>query len=385
MNIKLSHLSKDQIDELINRYYKGEKTTDLIEEYNINISTSGLVGLFPPEINDDLYCPFCDNQSLISKRPSRSGYGPQPAFCPMCKHNDGQRCTCTNCQRIMQEKQSLIRDEKRQSIEDNFGSEIESNLKADLSLEEAVYILSLSRHSLSEDLYFVEPYSDNGLYIAATYDFRDYIAMLLQTKKIIKISPTSPIEAFIFEENLSISSYYPTRICWEFLPGIDVVEKAAFLTELEKKVKHSEWPESWSKGIAPLWHKIAKFECLEYFNHLLSQRGFELDKFGDKTHSTFENLLNDFSTGQVFNLTWQAVRDTTDFIVKEKIPKYRGKNNFIGAIQRKADRYIAEKWELRNSRRDFDCPQTIVSSTFFNLFLNEGQKAFEKKPPKIND
>lgn len=119
----------------------------------------------------------------------------------------------------------------------------------------------------------------------------------------------------------------------------------------------------------------------EYFTYSLAERGYELETFGEKTHTVFDELLLHFSIGQVFNLTWQAVRDTTDYIVKERLPKYHAKNTFIGAVQRKADKARAEGWTVRNSRRDFNCPQTVVSSVFFDVFARLGGSAIEMVAP----
>ena len=79
-----------------------------------------------------------------------------------------------------------------------------------------------------------------------------------------------------------------------------------------------------------------------------------------------------------------AVRDTVDYIARNNISRNRGKNIFIGAIQRKADKAKAEGWELKHFGRDLNCPQTSVSSTFFNLFLELEDSAFETVPPRID-
>lgn len=107
------------------------------------------------------------------------------------------------------------------------------------------------------------------------------------------------------------------------------------------------------------------------------ERRFTIEPIGSKTHLIFENLLEYFSVGQIFNLSWQAVRDTTDYIAKNGIRHLQSENIFISAIQRKADKARAEGWEIKNSRRDFNCPQTILSSVFFNTFLKKGEKYLE--------
>ncbi len=110
---------------------------------------------------------------------------------------------------------------------------------------------------------------------------------------------------------------------------------------------------------------------------MFEERGFNIEEIGSKTHLIFENLLEHFSVGQIFNLSWQAVRDTTDYMHKKGIRQLNSGNIFIGAIQRKADKVRAEGWEIKNSRRDFNCPQTVLSSVFFNTLLKKGEKYLE--------
>ena len=40
-------------------------------------------------------------------------------------------------------------------------------------------------------------------------------------------------------------------------------------------------------------------------------------------------------------------------------------NLVIAAIQRRADLAMANRWELRHFDRNYHCPQTDVSATFF--------------------
>ena len=274
---------------------------------------------------------------------------------------------------------------KREIIEENYTQETKIPTADQITLRDAVFILACVRHSLTEDLSFVKPFDDDEIPLAPLHDFQNKIVMHLYAKDYITISPESPVDAFEFNtEDSCIEGYYPTKVLWEFLPSLNIEDKRKFLKELQTIVKGEEWPDDWQSDIAKLWHQIAKYECLEYFLYLLEKRDFHIDKIGEKTHATFESLLEDFSVSRVFNISWMAVRDTTDYIAQEKISRGHGKNIFIGAIQRKAERAKAEGWELKHSRRDFNCPQTVISSTFFNLFLKTGDKGFETAPPETN-
>lgn len=165
------------------------------------------------------------------------------------------------------------------------------------------------------------------------------------------------------------------------MPNQSIEVKKQYIRQLEAIIKDYDHPSSWYDDILDIWRLIAKYECIEYLRYLADERDFNIEKIGDKTHSIFENLLEDYSIGQIFNITWQAVRDTTDYIVKERISRSHGKNMFIGRIQQKADKARAEGWEIRNSRRDFNCPQTVLSLVFFNTFMGLGDKCLERVIP----
>jgi hypothetical protein len=254
-----------------------------------------------------------------------------------------------------------------------------------LSLEDAVYILSLVQHSASEDLLYAWPFDPKIPLFAPTYGLREIIIKHLYAKELIAISAESKHENFVFNNtNTTIEAYYPTRVLWELLPGLNICEKQNFFRTLKKLTVTQEYPKAWDEQIPALWRQITKHECFEYYLYLIEQRNFDLPEIGEKTHIIFDNALNHFSPAQVFNITWQAIRDTTDYIVKEKKPKYIEKNMFIGTIQRKVDRHIAQGWEVHKARRDFKCPRTALSSTFFDGFLRIGDRGFTDTPVAIN-
>ena len=289
-----------------------------------------------------------------------------------------------NCRNKERTQAAMIQSTKENYLFDRYeDSYIELREPTEISLKDAIYILSLVRHSLSDDLKTVSPFHLGRVLLAPSYEFQNEITQHLYSKELIYISEKSDVNAFIFNDELTeADSYYPKMVIWNFLPGNTNEDKRNFISQLEELVSVGPWPDTWGDSKDILWKHIAKMECFEYFKHLIKQRNFEIKAFGDKTHTVFENILRNFSIGQTFNLSWQTVRDTTDYIVKEGLPKYKANNMFIGALQRKADKYLAEGWNLKHSRRDYECSQSVVSSTFFNLFLGLGDSVLETTLPK---
>ncbi len=54
----------------------------------------------------------------------------------------------------------------------------------------------------------------------------------------------------------------------------------------------------------------------------------------------------------------------------------------VGAIQRQAERALSEEWEVKAYRRDFRCPQSMISQVLFNTALQMGDIGFTQ-PPRI--
>ena len=97
----LNHLTKEQVESLMQRYYDGESTYALIDEYNLKVSPNALYCAFPPK-ELDFSCEYCGT-NLIQKRVSKSSYPRsdkyiRDAFCPRCKHKPfDEFCNCKGC------------------------------------------------------------------------------------------------------------------------------------------------------------------------------------------------------------------------------------------------------------------------------------------------
>jgi hypothetical protein len=94
----LDHQSPSQINEIYVRYLKGEKTADLIKEYDVKTTSNSLLKLLPPIERHDLLCPHCSSPAIQRRRP-KTGAIPEP-FCSGCSHayeSRGRWCGCDGC------------------------------------------------------------------------------------------------------------------------------------------------------------------------------------------------------------------------------------------------------------------------------------------------
>ena len=383
---KLAHLTPEQVDDLITRYYGIETLASLIEAFNIDAKPASLVQLFPPVVHKDLLCPYCPDKNLISKRPAKTSARrrPETPHCPGCGHRHAEECRCKRCTAEADAARVESEKKKRRIIEATYMREHEVPSPEDLTLRDAVFLTAITRHAEEEDLACLKPYDEYNKTLAPLPECRHGIMAYLYERGFTAISPDSDVDAFEFDEAVTeIKFHNPAWVRWAFLPGLEVEDKRGYLNRLKTLVSGGDWPDGWSRDVPALWHSIVKNECLEYFVYLLAQRGCRQDSLDQKTQALFDRLLLDFSPSRIFNLCWRGVTKTTDDFARKDIPYYYKKNAmFISAVQRKADQAKAAGWNLRHFERHYHCPQTDVSATFFNDFLKLGNSAFEIIPPR---
>ena len=382
---KLAHLTPELVDDLVKRYNNGEKLTSLTEAFNIDAKPGGLVHLLPPVLHKNLLCPYCPDTNLISKRPARTyePRHPDTPRCPVCLHRPADWCPCKPCREKADAARRESDKKKRQVIEAAYTREHDIPSPENLTLQDAVFLLAVKRHAATDDLEYLKPYHEYNKALAPLPECVREILSHLYKSGLIAICPDSDVHAFKFDQAVTkINDHYSSRVLWAFLPGLDVESKREYLNRLKTLVSGGDWPDGWSRDVPALWHFIAKNECLEHFVYLLAQRGYKLNPIDQKTLALFDSLLVDFPPSRIFNLCWKGVTKTIDDFAKKYIPHSKSKDMFIGAIQRKADQAKTAEWDVRHFERNYHCPQTDVSATFFNDFLKLGNMAFETVPPR---
>ena len=189
MDDRLAHLSKVQIEELIERYYNKEKVKTLIEEYEIDAKPSQLIKLFPPKVSDEI-CPYCDI-NLVIKRNSRDYYwGDKTPKCPECGHENSGFCWCSNCREREQLRAQNERQEKQALLDSILYIEEENKVDFDdLSFEEKIYLGAFLREGISEDFNYIRPIESFINPLAPTHDYTSEILDILRKKKVDCDSP----------------------------------------------------------------------------------------------------------------------------------------------------------------------------------------------------
>ena len=373
---KLSHLTDNAVEDLIQRYYNGEKNKILIEEYNIDISNlSFLVKTFPPKKYFDKICPFC-NISMISYRQSKSASSKETIFCQNCQHElDNFYCSCSSCTaKRLKEKEVLFDLQRQVIIDENL---IKKEYKIDireLDIKMKLYISALLRASLSEDLEDINPISSSALIltpITLNNKYETKIVTFLKENGLIIFSPNTRLNSVTIENN-EIIRYFPLDVTYRLNISNDELDiEIDELLYLEDRIEKDE------KLLLRLWLEIGLYECLEYLYSRLDEYSLPSQYIGKKTILSIESALNNFSISQVFYFIWNASKNAAAFYQKDNVTKKHAVNLVAGNISRNMERAIAENWHVSKYGRAFNCPQSIVSEVFFNRVLKIGDSGFD--------
>lgn len=384
---KLDHLTAEQVDELIARYYAGEKTKDLIVEYSLSCRPSQLHKTFPPDVLMDEKCPHCKTP-MVRDRPSRSSlFMLNLAHCPCCGHQADDRCHCEACAltRIRKEKDRLFA--ARHAVQDYCRS-IRAKQRvhvhcADLSLRQAVSILALIRTCTLSDLsgaaelpsvdgsVVLEPLAGATVPFVPNNALQTTLLAELRESGLIKISEQSDLEAFGFK-NGCLETFRTELIRWL----VDVENAKSLIQEIERVAScRDAWPDAWRDQVRDLWFDIALAEVSEFYRHMATERG--LPESGENaTQLMLRNLLQSYSVAQCYRIIWAGAQQASDFLVRTRTNKKHASNYMISACQRWADRARAENWDVKGFRRNFELPRSMVSYVLFDVFLGIGEGGF---------
>lgn len=242
---------------------------------------------------------------------------------------------------------------------------------ADLTLEQAVYLLALYRAcgGAEQDL-TLRPFGDNEHPFAPTEESRRPLIKLINAG-LVKISDQSQEEAFVVDQStLRVSAYVLGQLYWE-IPAATM----ELIREIEEACLTNQWPESWRDQAPALAHELARYECLAYLRECADERKLIMPS-GEKTMLMIDNLLTTFSVAQAYAFFWRGAVAAADFKQREDVTAAHAGNTIVGNCQRSADRARAEGWEIKPYSRPKSVRRSELSYTLHDAFLGFGERAF---------
>jgi hypothetical protein len=386
---RIAHLQEEQIHELMVRYYAGEKVSDLLLEYKIMIKPSHLYTLFPPVISDK-DCLYCEEHMVIpwESKTRRTLLDEEFCYCPSCRHESSNRCTCRHCTderekafQAERERQKQQEELKTAFLEDylhesNWTKVLENNL----TMEDRLYLAAVLRSSLSENTMYIEPLVDKENPIAPTQDFEVELIRTLTGRNILVphgISAFEEMDVHFTDDEKPKVSYKIYLVHYRL--NIDPADG-----EYDAMIKRLLYPdfrseESFHEFCYNAWKKVSFFESLEYLLYQMDKVGYSFNP-GDKTYRVIEYLLEHFSVSQIYGIIYKAVANSTQRLQAREITKIHAQNSVITSCENYGQRAIAQGWKLSHYYRIKELPESYLSSVLFTTIMQIAELGFTETP-----
>lgn len=386
----ISHLKKEQLQELLTRYYDGERTSVLVTEYEIDCHPSRLYKSFPPVVTDT-YCEYCEDP-IVHNRRSRSNVNKAKGLylerpkCNSCDHQPDKECYCSSCEAKRKEEAERKEKEKIRLIHEAYNLDKLKPIRLeDLNVKDRIYLASLLRMGLDVNLEKTEPQNRWIDKLSPSPDWDFEILGYLSDRDIIYPHPNSPMNAFDSDGDTPFPHiYYPFRVSYHI--NVDL-----FMEDRRKAIEVFSNPSPLDLinstddlyMLGDLWMKLAIHECEGYLELKLREVHLINDTMPVKNHirSIFRDILEKLSTSRLYNLIYRGVKDGLHFKEAkgirdpEIIVKY-----VVGCCRNNAERAIAEKWDIKPFGREFGFEQSVLGRLLYNRVFQIGEKAFDIPP-----
>lgn len=378
MDNTLQKLGKEDLQNLMERYYAGENVSRLIKEYHLSVSPSKLYTLFPPEVFNEYHCEYCD-EPLVMNRKSKTWQNgwknKSDLYCPLCGHRPFvSHCNCRNCQ----EKELRIINEKREQIKEAYSRSVEAVDFEVLSFVDKVFLGTLCRALLKEDLHEIAPLNGSQVVLTPTENLNRKLYLSLIHQRCIVVNPYSPLHAFVDDESFP-RNFDLTQVSY-YLNLKFPANKTALITDILKPKYYT--PEKVDEALA-LWKEIAVAECIEYLLYQFNKVRLPFENPGEKTYKMFELLLEDFSVSQIYCIIYKQIAEATRLYMEKGITKRHAANSVIGGCMRFAERAKINGWNLFSYNRIRELPSSELSQFYFYQVLKIGERGFREPPVNI--
>ena len=378
LDAKLSHLAEVEIDNLIGRYYKGEKIATLLSEFNIQCIPRSFVKLLPLVIHKEFECPACKSpMGLRLHNRATHARKSDELECINCEHSNLPSCCCDYCKKLEVDAEARIKASFLKYWKNLTGKH--SSIRAEeLSFRAAVSLVALVRCcELKKDGSFVH-INNNTIPFAPKGNLGRVLLAELMNSNLIAPIANSTSTAFNFE-NGEIVSFNLNALDWK----IHGENETLLISEIEDYGLSGNWPENWYGGEKEkLRMELALAECREFYEYCLSDRSLPYIE-GAAIDNMLLNLLRDHSVAQCYGIIWSGAKSASDFKIRNKVSSQHAANYMSGACLRWADKARAEGWDLKSFKRNFNLPRSMLSYVLYDVMLKTGEKGFTEPVIKM--
>ncbi|MES2014063.1 MAG: hypothetical protein V4445_09940 [Pseudomonadota bacterium] len=375
LDAKLAHLTEDEVNLLLKRYYENEKIASLLNEFNIQCIPQTFAKLLPLLIHEDRKCPCCNSpmglqmQSRTSQKSILNNME-----CIHCEHIELPQCRCSYCKKL--KMTAAVNEQLKLNtliLEycESFTYDLSKPSPQELSFRSAVALLALVRTCKLKNDGSYGAISNNTIPFAPKHDiYRELLALLIDNNLICP-SATSPQDAFKFESGV-ITSLEISLLDWR----LNSERPELLVSQIEDYGLNGNWPTCWSyEDIEGLRLELALAECKEFYEYCMSERSFHYIE-GPAIQTLLLNLLRDFSVSHCCYFIWKGAQLASDYKVRNQVNPRHAANYVPGACLRWADRARTERWEIKGFDRNSKLPRSMLSYVLYDVMLKTGEKGF---------
>lgn len=383
IDAKLAHLSEVEVDVLVNRYYKGEKMTPLLAEFNIQCRPQAFAGILPFVLHADQECPNCGAQMGV-RMYSKSRYRQfeNKIECCHCEHKESHRCRCNNCQKLKKAEELNKQQKQKDSIKKytelfKCGS---PKQKADqLTFHTAVSLLALVRTGKLKSDGSCGSICSNSIPFAPNESMSDAMLALLIDHKLIGPSENTALRAFNIEDGV-ITSLNINLVDWK----LHCENPELLISEIEEYGINGNWSDCWSdEEVRDLRLELALAECKEFYEYCLTERSFHYVD-GPAINNMLLNLLRDYSVANCCYFIWKGAQQASDYKIRNQVSSRHAANYVPGASLRWAYKARSEGWEIKSFSRNYNLPRSMLSYVLYDVMLKIGEKGFTQPLGNFN-
>ncbi|CAB1209901.1 hypothetical protein [Acinetobacter bouvetii] len=386
---EIAHLSANDILQVIYDYKSEMTVKEILQKYSIDTKPSKLKMLLPLVLGG--VCECCQGKILFELESKTYGSDllkKQSGQCVSCGHEPYVfNCKCHKCVLLKnnEKKQAEIRMQnilktKMEAIQKEYDSASYEKIEEDnLSFKEKICLSTILRCCLSEDGKYIKPIKSSLEPVTPQQELTTQIIRHLTASGILIPSANSDINAFIFDESNEPNSYYTYEV--SYLLNVESNDKYSLLIErlLYLEIDISEYEEDF----VSIWKDLAFYEVLNYFLNQMNEVGYE-PTIGEITKATFSKLLENFSVGQIFNIIFRAVANSTRAYQSGEYTKKHAMNMVVASCRNQGERALAEKWDLKPYNRIKQLPESELSRLLFTSILKKPNHGFYNAPTLEN-
>jgi len=298
-------------------------------------------------------------------------------FCPHCQHRQASHCACFRCQKQQYalSKQALL-SQARMVLD----TEQAVQSVTDLSLKDVLYLITLIRCSVTvSSAGWVGPVA--SIPPLAPHDDKLIVQHLLE-RELISLSPETEDAAFIVRDEALQDAHFNAIEDLDFMVARWTIHLEHFdeaLAQLNSSLHNGMWLTQWGSEVQALWRDIAVFECVEFLQHLAEERKFAVE-MTDELKDILLTLLQQYSVSQCFAVMQDGVRDVSDSIIKETLPRTEAGRHLLQLCAQAS----AQKSPYAGMPRPYLLRQSRLSHVLHYDFLKIGPAGFTAIPHNLN-